>query len=207
MKSKWLVAIIGAVLIGTAAITMGAGAPAKAKQVTEPWPAFTMVYEDRSEFDGKPLAKKYRLDYRNQKNWRIEVLENSGSPADVGSWAEYANDTVRAYDAVRQTSSETPGPMNSIHVVDEWLIPGRANHLMVHKAGWSQVAADKAEALRLVKTETLSCQAGETCTNGVRNVREERAFEPTFNIPLSVRQEVDGVVKRQVTVISLEIHK
>lgn len=192
---------LAAILLGIAVVVAGylkfTTGSAKANQVSEPWPPFTMVF---IETMGETTVK-YRLDYRDRESWRLDLLDHSTRPEAVGTWAEHEAGYIRGYFAPFKYYSEGPAPQDGYHVVDEWLIPNRIDHL--RKRGWVEV---KAGGVNTVTLQTVHKSACGQCPSGFEILQETRTYLRDSKLPVSVRIEGEGKVYRLVQAVELVTH-
>ncbi len=179
------------------------------RATAEPWPSFTMTYRDWSVNRGKNNTGGYvlvRLAYENSREWRADILEDTGAPDSAGSFTQFSGNTVLGFNARFQTTANQQIPGDDKLAPDDWLVIGRINRLKATPNAVVQ-SISVPGILELVHTELVPCPKSvlPNCSVDSRTVTTRIRYREDNGIPLGMTVTIDGTLTREVTVIDFAI--
>jgi hypothetical protein len=187
------------ILAGVLLIALAGGAAVFTQRATaarpEPWPRFTMVYQDLrvTNSAGASVTQTFRLTYVDSRHFTNTLLANSAVPEAAG-WTHTVNGTSST------TTDPRMGPVSSavwspedVTLPDDWLRPSRTPWL-AHRPG----AVVTPLPGNLFQVRIVSNLEG-------RVDIEELTFRPD-GIPTRYLETVDGKEVRRVEVLDLMLN-
>lgn len=181
------------------AIALGGGtAVAVSQRVTaakaEPWPSFTMVYQD-STFGASPFTQVFRLTYVDSRHYTTVLTAHSAVPEAVG-WTHTVDGNVS------RTVDSRLGPMpTGSFQADEQLIPDfwiRPDRRPVWLANRPTALTDRLPGGLARVTNTVKLEGGR-----VDSVR--LTYRESDGIPVLYVQTLNGKELRRIEVLTLTI--
>lgn len=209
-----LIARIARLKIG-AGITALALAGAAVFQLTpqppagpEPWPAFTMVYQEETHPDGfgwPAQTDTYRLDYTDRAHWTQTLLDSTRDPRSVGSTTRIDGGAFQLHDM--GTQPDVIEKNSGWVAPSDWLVPGQMR--WIADQGFTR-AADQPVAGRTLVTHSEPYHRQDTSPRCVDpesggTLTTEIAFSDDAHIPLERTERVGSFILRHIVVIGLAI--
>ncbi len=183
-----------ALLVFTAAVLVLRGQLASAAK-PEPWPNFTMVYQDTRVTGGVSATQTFRLTYVDRHHFTTTLLAHSAIPEAVG-WTHTVNGANSTTTDPRlgtvQSATFQPG---EVTVPDDWLVPGPKPQISYRNG--ATIAALPGGFLRVRHTQSIR----------IHEVVEEVTYRELDGIPTQFIQVVDGKETRRVEVLELTLSK
>lgn len=185
-------------LLGASALLCLSPAVAAARPtavLSEPWPMFSMVYQDTAEagVQGVTVSQTFQVQYADQRHFSSKVIAHSDARVGTGYSQTFDGDVATTTDPRTGVShTKTYGP-NEFGVPADWLVPRKTPALLLRSGATSSALRPGVDVARV------------SYGVGSHFVTEEVQYRSSEGIPLSYTQTVDGRVTRQVTVIQLQV--
>lgn len=209
-KVAQLVAVVAVVIAGLAGSAVLGVLPLHLSTAhsasLEPWPPFTMVYEDWQWNRGPnntPGHVTVRVTYNGLRDWKNEILEDTSAPNLAGSWSSFVGTTASSHNTRFGTTSSYQVDPADVNFLADWLTPTRIAGLKRAAHTFTRPTSTPGVS-ELVWTLDLPCQPIVACKGSTFQDQTQiqyRQYPGYAELPFGLVETRDGsTVIRRVTV-------